>query len=214
MASQVLQTLFDDGLIAIIRGQFSLDEQTRIAQALLNGGVRILEVTLNTTDALKSIGTLQRRFGDDLLVGAGTVRTAQDVDDAVAAGATFLIAPCLDLSAVARAQAQDVPLLPGIFTASEAQAAYLAGCETVKLFPADALGPGYLKALRAPLDHIKFIPTGGVNPDTVADFHAAGAVAFGVGSALVKNVEVDGAEMTALTERAQSLRAALEKARH
>ena len=103
--------------------------------------------------------------------------------------------------------------MPGIFTASEAQAAFVAGCKTVKLFPADALGPAYLKALRAPLEHIDFVPTGGVTVDTVADFQRAGAVAFGVGSALVKNVAVTPAELGALTERATALTRALKEAR-
>jgi len=204
--------LTKDGLITIIRGDFSLEAQENMAQALLDGGVTVLEVTLNTTDALKSIGNLKEKFGGDLLVGAGTVRTAQDVDKAVDAGATFLIAPCLDLASVERAQHHNVLILPGIFTASEAQTAYVAGCETVKLFPADAMGPSYLKALRAPLNHIDFIPTGGVSPDTIADFHGAGAVAFGIGSYLV-NAKTSEANLSDLTERAQTLRRALESAR-
>lgn len=204
--------LCNDGLITIIRGDFSLDTQEAMAQVLLDGGVTVLEVTLNTTDALKSISRLKATFGDSLLVGAGTVRTAEDVDKAVEAGASFLIAPCLDLASVERAQHHDVLILPGIFTATEAQTAYVAGCKTVKLFPADTMGPKYLKALRAPLNHINFIPTGGVSPDTIADFHAAGAVAFGIGSYLV-NAKTSETNLSELTERAQQLRGALESAR-
>lgn len=204
--------LIKDGLITIIRGDFSVATQASMAQALLDGGVTVLEVTLNTTDALKSIGHLKKTFGKDLLVGAGTVRTSEDVDKAVDAGASFLIAPCLDLPSVERAQHHDVLFLPGIFTASEAQRAYVAGCKTVKLFPADAMGPAYLKALRAPLDHINFIPTGGVSPDTIAHFHAAGAVAFGIGSYLV-NAKSSENNLSELTERARTLRQALESAR-
>ena len=177
----------------------------QISEALLNGGVKIVEVTLNSTHALDGIRGLQEKFGDDLQVGAGTVRTAEDVAKAVDAGASFLIAPCLDTPSVEAAAQHDTLLLPGVFTASEAQAAFSAGCETVKLFPADALGPSYLKALRAPLEHIDFIPTGGVNHETIAAFHKAGAVAFGVGSALVKNVDITADELKALTERAEVL---------
>ena len=204
--------LTKDGLITIIRGDFSLGMQEAIAQALLDGGVTVLEVTLNTTDALKSISNLKETFGQDLLVGAGTVCTAEDVNKAVDAGASFLIAPCLDIPSVERAQHHDVLILPGIYTATEAQTAYATGCETVKLFPADAMGPSYLKALRAPLNHINFIPTGGVSPDTIADFHAAGAVAFGIGSYLV-NAKTSEDNLSELTERAQQLRSALESAR-
>ncbi|MEM7736974.1 MAG: bifunctional 4-hydroxy-2-oxoglutarate aldolase/2-dehydro-3-deoxy-phosphogluconate aldolase [Deinococcota bacterium] len=209
----VKQHLYKHGLVSIIRGQFGLDGILKLADALLSGGVKVVEVTLNSTDALTAISKLNEHFADEMFVGAGTVRTASDVEDAVGAGASFLIAPCLDLPSVDAAQAHNTLLLPGIFTASEAQTAYVAGCQTVKLFPADAMGPSYLKALRAPLDHIDFVPTGGVNHETISAFHQAGAVAFGVGSALVKNVEVTTGELAALTERARVLVSALDNAR-
>ena len=210
---QVKHQLYKDGLISIVRGGFSVKETLQLAEALLAGGVKIAEVTLNSAHALEAIPELQRQFGLDLLVGAGTVRSAEDVTKAVDAGASFLIAPCLDLPSVEVAAQQDVLLLPGIFTASEAQAAFAAGCSTVKLFPADTGGPAYLKALRAPLEHIDFVPTGGVTAETLADFHRAGAVAFGVGSALVQNVEVTKEELQALTGRAEVLVEALGNAR-
>ena len=209
---EAYKKLCDDGLVAIVRGDFFLAEQRRIAEALLEGGVRILEITLNTVDALEGIGNLRSEFSD-LLVGAGTVRTAAAAERALAAGAQFLVAPCLDLESVRVAQAQDTLMLPGVFTATEAETAYRAGCPAVKLFPADALGPGYLRALRAPLDDIGFVPTGGVNPQTIGAFHRAGAVAFGIGSYLVKNVRLDVDEAAALTARARTLRAALTQAR-
>ena len=210
--ASVKKSIYDKKLISIIRGGFSLEEILRISEALLVGGVKIIEVTLNSGSALKGIDLLQRQFGNDLVIGAGTVKTAEDVTKAVDAGSSFIIAPCLDLEAMNEAKKHEILFLPGIFTATEAQAAYVAGCETVKLFPADAIGPSYLKALRAPLNHIDFIPTGGVNHKTLKDFHKAGAVAFGVGSALVKNVEIDSAEILALTERARVLSASLKEA--
>jgi 2-dehydro-3-deoxyphosphogluconate aldolase/(4S)-4-hydroxy-2-oxoglutarate aldolase len=213
-SQQVGQRLRDDGLVAIIRGDFSLSEQRAIAEALLTGEVRVLEITLNTRDALEGIQQLNRNFSDDLLVGAGTVRTAEDARRALDAGARFLITPSLDLETVAVAQAHDTLILPGVFTATEAQTAYRAGCSMVKLFPADALGPGYLKALRAPLDDIGFVPTGGINPETIGAFHEAGAAAFGVGSYLVKNPPFTSAEGEALSVRAAALRSALEQSRN
>lgn len=208
----VAERLKSDGLVAIVRGDFTLAEQRLIAEALAAGGVKVLEVTLNTTDALESIAALHRDF-DDLLVGAGTVRTAEDAKAALEAGAQFLIAPCLDGETIKVAHDHDTLILPGIFTATEAQTAFRAGCTMLKLFPADALGPTYLKALRAPLDDIDFVPTGGVNPETIASFHEAGAAAFGIGSYLVKNVRVTQGEADALTRRAQRLREALGRAR-
>lgn len=207
------QRLREDGLVAIIRGNFTLQEQQAVAEALLAGEVRILEITLNTMDALECIRQLRARLPDDLLVGAGTVRTAGDAERAIDAGARFLVAPSLDLEAVAVAQAHDVLILPGVFTATEAETAYRAGCSMVKLFPADALGPTYLKALRAPLDDIGFVPTGGIDPDTIGAFHKAGAAAFGVGSYLVKNAPFTPAEASALSARAITLRSALDQAR-
>ena len=210
---EVKNHLYANGLISIIRGGFSLTEIVQVSAALLAGGVKVVEVTLNSTHALAGVRELQRQFGDDLQVGAGTLRTAEDVTKAVDAGASFLLAPCLDIASVKAAAQHNTLLVPGIFTASEAQAAFAAGCQTVKLFPADALGSAYLKALRAPLEHIDFIPTGGVSLKTLADFHRAGAVAFGVGSALVKNVAVTPAELKALTARAKALTGALAEVR-
>ncbi len=213
-SQQIGQQIREDGLVAIIRGDFSLDEQQGIAEALLAGGIRVLEITLNSRDALEGISQLNKIFASNLLVGAGTVRTAADARRALDAGARFLVAPSLDLEAVALAQTRDTLILPGIFTATEAQTAYRAGCSMVKLFPADALGPGYLKALRAPLDNLGFVPTGGVDPETLGAFHQAGGVAFGVGSYLVKDVPLTSAEGEALGTRAAALRTALERARH
>lgn len=205
--------LYAHGLISIIRGNFTLEEILKLAEALLKGGVKVVEITLNSANALEGIAAVQKTFGNDMLVGAGTVRTAEDVNKALAAGSTFLIAPCLDIASLAEAKKHNALLLPGIFTATEAQTAFVAGCETVKLFPADTMGAGYLKALRAPLDHIDFIPTGGVDQHSLESFHKAGAVAFGVGSALVKNVAIDSSELAALSERARLLHEALLKAR-
>ena len=212
-SAEVEQTLLNDGLVAIVRGEFSVGEQEAIAEALLAGGVRILEITLNTTDALTGVRRLNERFPDDLLVGAGTVRTAADAQQARDAGAQFLVAPGLDLDTVATAQEQGTLMLPGVFTATEAMAASAAGFRLLKLFPADALGPGYLKALRAPLDDVAFIPTGGVDPETLGAFYRAGAAAFGIGSYLVKNVRVTAEELEGLTARARLLRRALDDAR-
>lgn len=209
---QVSQVICEDGLVAIVRGDFSLVEQQAIGEALLAGGVRILEVTLNTKDALTGIRHLSANF-PKLLVGAGTVRSAKDAEKALEAGANFLVSPNFDAETVAVAHAADTFLLPGVFTATEAQAAYRAGCSVVKLFPADALGPGYLKALRAPLNDVGFVPTGGVDPETIGAFHNAGAVAFGIGSYLIRNVAITAAEGDALQARAVALRLALAQAR-
>ena len=207
--SDIKELIYTHRLISVIRGDFSLEEVLAISEALTKGGIRILEITLNTPSALEAINALKKQADASLIIGAGTVRTATDVQNAVDAGASFCIAPCFDLPSVEAAQAHRVLHIPGIFTATEAQAAYRAGCKTVKLFPAEALGPKYIKTLRAPLDHIDFIPSGGVDVSTLAAFHDAGAVAFSVGSALVKNIKVTELELSQLTQRAQALYHAL-----
>jgi 2-dehydro-3-deoxyphosphogluconate aldolase / (4S)-4-hydroxy-2-oxoglutarate aldolase len=179
------------GIIAIIRGNFEWERLVAVGGVLAEAGIRALEVTLNSRGAEAAIARLRRTLADRCLVGAGTVRTAADAERALAAGAQFLVAPNLDVASVARARRAGVPHLPGVFTATEAQAAWAAGCRLVKLFPADVLGPGYLRALRAPLDDIGFVPTGGIEPGNLGDYVRAGAVALGVGSALVSGPEQD-----------------------
>jgi 2-dehydro-3-deoxyphosphogluconate aldolase/(4S)-4-hydroxy-2-oxoglutarate aldolase len=204
-ATQIRQT----GIIAIIRGDFPFERLLAIAGAVAEGGVSVVEVTLNSRGALEAIAALRRQAGDDMLIGAGTVRTLEGVNAALNAGAQFLVSPNFDPASVARSQEVGVLHLPGVFTASEAQAAYAAGCQMVKLFPADALGPPYLKALRAPLNDIDFVPTGGIEAANIAAYVRAGAVAFGVGSSLVKSADQDLAD---LREKAAILAAAFQAA--
>lgn len=185
LAPEVAQQLKACGLIAIIRGTFSRSQLREVAHALVAGGVEALEVTLNTPDALQAIAELRQEL-PSALVGAGTVRSVQGVNAALDAGAQFLIAPGFDPASVSAAQQRGALLVPGVFTASEAQAAANAGCRLLKLFPADALGPSYLRALRAPLDDLEFVPTGGISPENLGEYIRAGAVALGVGSALVR----------------------------
>jgi 2-dehydro-3-deoxyphosphogluconate aldolase / (4S)-4-hydroxy-2-oxoglutarate aldolase len=202
--------LREAGIIAIVRGDFDLDHLLGIGRVLARGGIRALEVTLNSRNAEEAISELSRTLDGECLVGAGTVRTAGDVDRAIAAGARFLVSPNFDPQSVARSQAAGIPHLPGVFTASEAQMAAAAGCRMVKLFPADALGPGYLRALRAPLDDIGFVPTGGIDAGNLGEYVRAGAVAVGVGSSLVSGPDQ---ELEALAGRAALFMRALRVAR-
>lgn len=206
----LVDTLKSNGIIAIIRGDYPGDDLLRIVDTLVGAGIGSVEVTLNSRGALQGIAALRARLGTDALIGAGTVRTESDVRAAISAGAQFLVSPNLDPASVAASRAADVVHLPGVFTASEAQAAHAAGCRLVKLFPADALGPGYLRALRAPLSDVGFVPTGGINEETIGAYAEAGAAAYGVGSALVRSGDSD---MDALAERARVLVRALARSR-
>ena len=198
------------GIIAILRGDFAVDDMLRLGEALLAGSVNIMEVTLNSAQALAALPVLRQRLGSDMLVGAGTVRWATQVQPALEAGAQFLVSPNFDPDTVARAKAAGLLHLPGIFTPTEAQTAFASGCAMVKLFPADTVGPAYLKALRAPLDDIEFVPTGGISLDNIAAYARAGASAVGLGSQLITGRSQPSAELTA---RAAALRAAWQEAR-
>ncbi len=197
----------DDGIVAIVRGDFPARKILEIGDALLAAPVLVMEVTLNTPGALELIQMLRDRFGANMNIGAGTVRTVEQFDAAVAAGAQFSVAPGLNPAVVAQARKADILHIPGVYTATEAEAAHAAGVPLLKLFPANIGGPAYLKALRAPLDDIQFVPTGGIGPDNAAAWAAAGAAALGVGSALVTG---PGQTMADLIKRARALRQAWE----
>ncbi len=203
--------LKQSGLIAIVRGDYGVVRLVEIAETLYASGIKAVEITLNSTGALESIAQLRKSAPADALIGAGTVRTPQQVQQAIDAGAQFLISPNFDPASVLLSQNAGIAHLPGIFTPSEAQAAFAAGCKLVKLFPADMLGPAYLKALRAPLDDIGFAPTGGIDADNIGAYVEAGAVAFGIGSALVKGTNQNLAE---LRDKAARLIDALHTARN
>ncbi len=199
------------GIVAIIRGDFSVDDMLRISTALLAGSVSVVEVTLNSPAVFDALPWLRKHLGDELLIGAGTVRNAQGVQQAIDAGAQFLVSPNYDAASVALSQTKDTLHLPGVFTATEAQTAFAAGCKMLKLFPMDLGSPAYLKALRAPLNDIEFVPTGGVSVENIADYAKAGAVAVGLGSKLVLNREQTSED---LTKRAKMLSEAWKQAKH
>lgn len=183
--SEIANRIKEIGIVAIIRGSFKREEIVVIGDALLAAPVLTMEVTLNTPGALDVIRELRARYGENMVVGAGTVRTVEQFDAAFEAGAQFTVAPNLDIPTVARAQESDILHLPGVFTATEVQTAFAAGCKTVKLFPSDVVGPAYMKALSAPLNDVEFVPTGGIDLGNIRSYAAAGAVAVGLGSSLV-----------------------------
>lgn len=208
-ATEMAKRVRAEGLIGIVRGNFSQSQILAIGEVLLAASTPVMEVTLNTTSALDAIRALRQQFGDKLLVGAGTVRTAEQFKQALAAGAQFTVAPNLDLATVAQAHEHDLLHLPGVFTPTEAQNAFVAGCRMVKLFPSEIVGPRYLKALRAPLDDIDLVPTGGISPENIAEYVKAGAAAAGIGSALVTGPQQ---ALDDLATRARALRAAWDAA--
>ncbi|MDE0080501.1 MAG: bifunctional 4-hydroxy-2-oxoglutarate aldolase/2-dehydro-3-deoxy-phosphogluconate aldolase [Caldilineaceae bacterium] len=204
---QMARRVQNDGIVAIVRGDFPAQKILEIGDALLAAPVLVMEVTLNTPGALELIRMLRARFSENMYIGAGTVRTANQFDAAVAAGAQFTVAPGLNPAVVTQARKADILHIPGVYTATEAETASAAGSRLLKLFPANIGGPAYLKALRAPLDDIQFVPTGGIGPDNAAAWARAGAAALGVGSSLVTGPHQPMAD---LIQRARALRQAWE----
>jgi 2-dehydro-3-deoxyphosphogluconate aldolase/(4S)-4-hydroxy-2-oxoglutarate aldolase len=199
------------GLIAILRARRG-DHLDAVLDTLVEAGVHSLEITLNTPDALPALRRARHRFGPDIALGAGTVRSVAAVDAAVEAGAQYIVCPHTDPAIGERCHAAQVAWLPGGFTATEVATAWGYGATAVKLFPARLGGPRYLRDLREPLDDIPIVPTGGVNAETVGDWFAAGAVAVGAGGPLVGDA-LDTGDLTALRARAARLVAAVAEAR-
>lgn len=199
----MLQTLRQEKLVAIVRGVASTRADDT-AQALYDGGVRLLEVTLNSPDALAVLARWRERFEGRARVGAGTVLDVAMARDAIAAGAEFLVAPGLDEAVIACGCEQGVAVWPGALTPTEVVRAWQAGAEAVKLFPCGGLGAHYLKELRGPLPQIPLIAVGGVNLQNAREFLQAGAVAIGVGGALADRALIEAGrldEVTALAAR-------------
>lgn len=198
-----LGRIVDGGVVAVMRG-VEPDTVLRLGDALQAGGVTAMEVTAETPGAVDMIRTLSDHFaGDDVVVGAGTVLDAETARAVVSAGAEFVVAPTLNEDVVELCNRYGVVSAPGVFTPTEALRAYEVGADLVKVFPAKSGGPGHVSAIQGPLGQIPIIPTGGVGPDNAAAYIEAGAVAVGVGSALISDevVETEDYEVVERTAR-------------
>lgn len=192
----VIKQIKETGVIPVVRATSS-DEAMRAIDAIREGGISVLEITMTVPGAVKVIEEVSARYGKDALVGAGTVLDPETATACISAGAQFVVSPALNLLTIARCQEHDVVVMPGALTPTEVVQAWTAGADFVKVFPAGAVGgPSYLKALKAPLPQIELVPTGGVSLKTAADFIKAGAAALGVGADLV-------GEASLITERAK-----------
>jgi 2-dehydro-3-deoxyphosphogluconate aldolase/(4S)-4-hydroxy-2-oxoglutarate aldolase len=184
-----------------------------VADALAAGGVTAVEMTFTTAGALEAIEAMRRTAGDALLVGAGTVLDADTARRAIEAGATYIVSPVFRAEVVEEAHRQGVPAMPGAYTPTEILTAHEAGADVVKVFPADSLGPSYIRGVRAAMPFLRLMPTGGVTPDNVGEWLAAGAVAVGLGSALVDPTLVAAGDYATITARARAITTAVAAAR-
>lgn len=178
---RVLQT----GIVAIIRapsGELLAD----VAEALLAGGIDVMEVTFTIPGAIRVLEQVSSRLGDRVLLGAGTVLDTETARAAILSGAEFIVSPSTNIEVIGVCKRYSKLSMPGAFTPTEVIAAWQAGADIVKIFPSDVHGPKYLKALRGPYPQVRMMPTGGVTLETAADFLKAGACALGVGGSLVE----------------------------
>ncbi len=199
---RVVGELMDPGVVAVVRAP-GADVVPRMTEALLAGGVRAVEITMTTPDAIGVIRRVAGEFGERVLLGVGTVLDGATAEAAMDAGARFVVTPVCRTELVELCHGRGCPVMLGAYTPTEAQRAHEAGADFVKLFPADGLGVGYIKALRAPLPHLRIVPTGGVTAENAAEFIRAGCAAVGAGSSLVSGKALrEGAwgEIEALAE--------------
>ncbi|MGN6339623.1 MAG: bifunctional 4-hydroxy-2-oxoglutarate aldolase/2-dehydro-3-deoxy-phosphogluconate aldolase [Ginsengibacter sp.] len=197
----ILNTILQHKIVAILRG-FKKDDVPNIAEALYEGGIRLLEVTLNSADALHLIRTLSVKYEDKMLIGAGTVLTVKDARKAIDTGAKFLISPITDTEVIKTALDSAVVSIPGAFTPSEIYTGYEHGADLIKIFPSPS--PEYIKNLLAPLNNIPVMPTGGIGLENIKAYKNAGASAFGIGSSLVNSrEEINDSYLKNLSARAQ-----------
>lgn len=183
--SETVRSIIETGIIPVVRAE-SAEMALRAAGAIQEGGVNVLEITMTVPGAIRVIEEVARRFGSEVLVGAGTVLDEATARQCILAGAQFVVSPALDLGTIACCHRYGIAVLPGALTPTEVVTAWSAGADLVKIFPASALGGArYLQALKGPLPQVQMVPTGGVSLKTAADFIHAGAAALGVGSDLV-----------------------------
>lgn len=210
--SEIIQRLLDPGVIAIIRADSS-EQLIEATRALLDGGIQAIEVTMTTPNALQVIRETTEKFGDKLLIGVGTVLDDVTARLAIEAGAEFVVTPVLRIDVIQLCRRYSKPILSGAYTPTEALIAWEAGSDFIKIFPADGLGPNYIKAIRAPLPQLKIIPTGGVDVKTSGDFIKAGCVAVAAGSSLVSKSILQKRDWKELSELAARFVASVQSAR-
>lgn len=218
--SERLKLVTDTGIIAIMRAkkvpvsQAGTSEQLiAAAEAICRGGVRAIEVTMTTPGALEMIAEASARFGRDVLFGAGTVLDAETAQAAIQAGAGLIVSPTLDVDVIRLCNDHGVVAVPGCYTPTEMLAAFNAGADLCKFFPAEIGGPAMLRAIRAPLPQLRIVPVGGVTLDNAAEYMRSGAAALGIGSALIDQALLDAGDLAELARRAAAFIAAVKTAR-
>ena len=201
---EVRNKILERKVVAVVRMKNS-SQWLKVIEAIKIGAVSGIELTMTIPNAIQAIETADKEFGDDILLGVGSVTDKQSALDAINAGAKFVVSPIYKAEVVQAVIDKNIVVIPGCFSPTEIQTAYEQGADFIKIFPADNLGMSFIKSIKAPLPHLKVIPTGGVNLENAIDWINAGASAVGIGSALVDNKAIEREDYKTLTENSKKL---------
>ena len=208
----ILKRIAELGLLAVLRAPDPAGAR-RAVDALVEAGVVGIEITYSTPDAAAVIAAVKQSYGDEVLVGAGTLVTHAQVAEVAEAGASYLVSPGLDDEVIASMRATSLPAMAGVLTPTEVMRGIRLGVDVMKLFPGSLGGPSYLRSLRGPFPDVPFMPTGGVSADNVRDWLAAGAVAVGAGGELASAGDISSGDFAGIREKGRRFLAAIREAR-
>lgn len=201
---QILDEIFKRKAVAVLRVK-EVDKLKKVIQAIADGGVSVAEITMTVPNAIKLIEKMSNEVNENIIIGVGSVLNKQTAEDAIKAGAKYVVSPILKKEIIEMAQKYDVPVMPGCFTPTEIYSAFEMGADIAKVFPADVVGMPFFKAILAPMPHLKLMPTGGVSLTNAGDWLRTGACAVGIGSALLDDKAIREENYFKLTENANTI---------
>ncbi len=200
----ILEEILKRKVVAILRIK-EADKLKKIIEAIAEGGLTVAEITMTVPNAIRLIEQMNKELDKNIILGVGTVMSAEVAEEAIKAGAKYVVSPVFKKEIVDAAHKHDVPVMPGCFTPTEIQTAHEAGADIIKVFPADVLGMAFFKAVLAPMPHVKLMPTGGVSLTNAGEWIKAGACAVGIGSALLDKDAIQSGNFSKLTENAKKI---------
>lgn len=207
-AIEIANELIQNRIVAILR-KVEKEKTERVLSALLDGGIKCIEITMDSDGTLETIRKAKKTFGDSLILGAGTVLDSVSCRMAIEAGAEYIVTPTVNIDVIKMANMYGKPCTPGAMTPTEILAAYEAGASMVKVFPASVLGPTYFREISGPLGHIPLMATGGISIDNIGSFVKAGVRAFGMGSSLISKKAVAEGDYRRITEDAAKIKSVI-----
>lgn len=200
----IINTIKENKIIAVIRLR-ETDKLKKVVDSLLNGGIKIIELTMTIPNAIEQINKISEEFINDALIGAGSVLNSKTAKDVIDAGAKFVASPIFNEEVISLVHSYELPMIPGCFTPTEIINAHNHQADFIKVFPADNLGTSFIKSILAPMPQLKLIPTGGVTIDNAKDWLKAGCIAVGIGSALIDSNLINNNNYTQLTENSKKI---------